>query len=292
MKIPIDFVAGTHGHFLEIFLNRSFNFVSESSAEFGPLGTSHTVTNVYSSSKVFDAHHWYEYYKKDLKKYKKTIVITFEPDDLLMVSSTSLLRASDLNIHNNFLNIDTVKKLNNQFYSVVLDEIFKAYPFLDKNSPDIPRYVLREFFKFGFKDPEQNGYSKQLQLMLKAHLGIDHFKISVQDIYCYEKLTKKIKGLADFLNIPATFNESLKNYHELFLSKLQFSQDKKVCDNIISSVIAKLDMQLPKLTLFQESYVNAILENHYGKEMPFRQDQYFTNTKDMLYYINEKAPNL
>jgi hypothetical protein len=26
--------------------------------------------------------------------------------------------------------------------------------------------------------------------------------------------------------------------------------------------------------------------------MPFQQDRYFTSTKDMLYYINNLAPNL
>jgi hypothetical protein len=42
----------------------------------------------------------------------------------------------------------------------------------------------------------------------------------------------------------------------------------------------------------QESYINGRLEDIFKKEMPFQQDLYFTNTEDVLYYINNQAPNL
>jgi hypothetical protein len=57
-------------------------------------------------------------------------------------------------------------------------------------------------------------------------------------------------------------------------------------------VVAEQDIQIPQLTLFQESYINAKLENYYAKEMPFHQAKYFTNTKDVLQYIKTQAPNL
>ena len=292
MQIPIDFVAGTHGHFLEIFLNRSFNFLSETFDPFNPLGTSHNVTEKYRKEKVFDAKHWFEHYKSELSQYQKSIVITFEPEDLLLVSSTSMLRAADLNIHNNYLETNTVCKLNNEFYKDTLSEIFKAYPFLDKDNPNIPRYVLREFYKFGFKNPNHNGYYKQMIKMLNAHCDLDSYYISLQEIYSYKTLTKKIKDLAIVLNLKPTIDDSCKQLHTQFIKKLQFTNHKQICDTIIYAVINGKNMQVPKLTLFQESYINGILEKHYGKEMPFIQDEYFTKTKDMLQYIKETAPTL
>jgi hypothetical protein len=57
-------------------------------------------------------------------------------------------------------------------------------------------------------------------------------------------------------------------------------------------VLTGQDIVVPQLTLFQESYINGTLERLFQREMPFHQPDYFTSTKDMLYYINHTAPNL
>ena len=56
-------------------------------------------------------------------------------------------------------------------------------------------------------------------------------------------------------------------------------------DKIISAVQEKTELEFDNLTILQESYINGNLERIYGKEMPFMQEQYFTNTKEIIEYL-------
>ena len=150
MTIPIDFVAGTHGHFLEVVLNRFFNITKTNLDPFNALGASHNVNAEYLNSRLFVARHWFEDSTDQISQFNRAISIQFDLDDLLLVSSVSLLRAGDLGIDNNQLEIDTYIKLNNKFYQGLLAEILNAYPDFENSNGSIPRNILREFFKFGF----------------------------------------------------------------------------------------------------------------------------------------------
>ena len=73
-----------------------------------------------------------------------------------------------------------------------------------------------------------------------------------------------------------------------FLDKITYLGIKKECDEIIQAVSKSIEMPLTKLSLFQESYINAHLENLFNIEMPFLQEQYFNSTKEILEYITLK----
>jgi len=288
--IAIDFVPGTHGHFLEKILNKFFNVTPDMPETFTPTGTSHNKTLDYNNNRLFRSEHWSELYADRLTSIKKIISIRFDPMDLLLVSSVSLLRAGDCNIDNNDLETDTVSKLNS-FYRSTLEQIYTAYPFLDQTQSSIPRYVLREFFKFGFKNTSINGYWLKQQLMVyPTHCEVFCFDFS--SFYNIDNLVLNIKSIEKFVGREFNFSSEFYQYHKNFLNFIPYQSHKKQCDLIIESVKSGTEMHIPKLTLFQESYINGGLENIYHKEMPFHQDEYFTSTKDMLYYITNHAPNL
>jgi hypothetical protein len=289
--IPIDFVAGSHGHFLENTLNKHFGIVSNTSDFFTPTGTSHQVTPSYLAQRLFYAEHWSERYKDQLYNISPVISIRFDPDDLLLLSSVSLLRAADKGINNDDLEIDTVNKLNNLFYKDVLELIFQSYPFLNRSDNNIPRYVLREFYKFGFRDPLQNGYWKKLtELTYNNRCKVFYFNL--KDFYDINLYVARIKELELFLDRKFEFSKEFYQQHQKFISFIPYINHKSQCDNIISCIQQGIEVDIPKLTLFQESYINGNLENIFVKEMPFCQNRYFTSTKDVLYYITTHAPNL
>jgi len=289
--IPIDFVAGSHGHFLENTLNKHFGIVDNTSDLFTATGTSHRVTPAYLAQRLFYANHWSELYKNKLHNISPVISIRFDQDDLLLLSSVSLLRAGDLGINNDDLEIDTVSKLDNVFYKDILELIFQSYPFLNRSDKNIPRYVLREFYKFGFRDPSQNGYWKKLtQLTYGNQSRVFYF--SLKDFYDIDLYVARIKELEIFLDRKFEFSSEFYQQHQKFVSFIPYIDHKSECDNIISCVQQGIDINMPKLTLFQESYINGTLENIFGKEMPFHQDVYFTSTKEVLYYITTYAPNI
>jgi hypothetical protein len=289
--IPIDFVAGSHGNFLETVLNKYFGMVAVDDT-FTATGTSHRKTSQYNQNKLFSAKHWFELHPTEyLQQFDKIISIGFTQDDLLLLSSVSLLRAGDFNISNDELEIDTRIKLDNLHYRYLLDQIDAAYSFLDRQDPCIPRNVLREFFKFGFRDPSINGYwQKQKQMVYPK--GTDVLYVNFDSFYNIDKFVHEIKQVENFVGMKFDFCDEFYNHHQKFLSFIPYVDHKQTCDHIIDCVKQGIHNNIPKLSLFQESYINGCLENIYGKEMPFQQDRYFTSTKDMLYYINNLAPNL
>jgi hypothetical protein len=288
--IPIDFVAGAHGHFLEITLNKFFG-VTDIADSFTSNGTSHQVTDNYLKNRLFCADHWFELYPKRIQTVPKLISIQFTQDDLLLLSSVSLLRAGDFNIDNDILEENTYNKLNTVFYRDTLDLILKSYPFLNvtETNSSIPRNVLREFYKFGFADPSINGYwIKQQQMKYSTNTRVFYFEF--KNFYDRNEFTSAIQKLEKFLGMTFNLSEDFYNFHTKFLSFIAYKTHKDQCDQIIQSVVNGKDVEIPKLTLFQESYINGKIENIYKKEMPFHDLNYFTSTKDMLQYITTGAP--
>jgi hypothetical protein len=217
--------------------------------------------------------------------------VRFSQDDLLLLSSVSLLRAGDMNIDNDSLEIDTQCKLNNEFYKDTLNLIYQSYPFLDTESPSIERYILREFFKFGFRDPDCNGYwIKQQQMTYLTDSQV--FYVDFDSFYQIDKLENMIRQLEVFVGKRFDFSQEFYQEHQRFLSFIPYIDHRNTCDWIVQAVLTGQDIVVPQLTLFQESYINGTLERLFQREMPFHQPDYFTSTKDMLYYINHTAPNL
>jgi hypothetical protein len=197
----------------------------------------------------------------------------------------------NMNINNNSLEVDTRSKLNNEFYKGTLDLIYRSYPFLDPNADSIERYILREFFKFGFRDPDHNGYwIKQQQMTYPAESQV--FYVDFGSFYDIDKLENTIRQLEVFVNLSFDFSAEFYQEYKRFLSFIPYCDHKSTCDRIVQAVLDREDILVPPLTLFQESYINGTLERLFQREMPFHQPDYFTSTKDMLYYINHTAPNL
>lgn len=289
MQIPIDFVAGTHGHFLEVVLNNFFNSTTTPKDPFNLLGASHNVDSDYLNSRMFVARHWFEDSADQLLQFDRVISIQFDLSDLLMVSSVSLLRAGNFGIDNNRLEINTYSKLDNSSYQGLLKEILNAYPKVDASNRSIPRNILREFFKLGFLIPTNNGYwKKQLQM----NYSMPVFRFQFKAFYDYKVFVSVLKKLQDFVGLPFKFDNELEILHKKFLTLIPYVGHQEQCDNILLAIQKKQQQIIPPLTLFQESYINAQLENIYKKEMPFHNVNYFTSTEDVLQYLEIQAPNL
>lgn len=289
-KIPIDFVAGSHGNYLETVCNTGFG-ITKKESNFTKSGGSHNKSAEYQKNKLFDARHWYELYSQELLTYPVVVSIQFKQEDLLLLSSISFLRAGEANIDNNYLETNTVTKLSNPYYSDVLDSIKQAYPLVDFSKDHIPRNVLREYFKFGFRDPDTNGYwRKQQQMVYQPGHTVVNFGFA--SFYNVDQFVSDLKSMALALKFNFDFTDEFYQTHEKFLSMNPYIGHKQQCDAIVAAIKDRAHIDIPPLSLFQESYINACLENIYGVEMPFHQDKYFSSTKDVLYYIEHMAPTL
>lgn len=284
--VLIDFVPGSHGNFLEFACNK---FIAHSTSEVSPFlpnGSSHRKTEEYNNNKVFHAFHSTSH---NISLSEKIIRITFTPEDLLLLSSISILRAGDMNIDNDDLEHLTYFKLNNQFYKNLISHINDAYPeaMLSESNPNCARHILREFFKFGFKDPSSHGLTKLLDRM-KYNSSHNVFDFSFQSFYNSKLFLDNFIKLSQWLHedVNDINQKELLELHNEFLSKQIYKSHKEQADDIITAIKNKQQKSIPRLTLFQESYINGSLENLYGKEMPFLQEQYFNNTSSILRHLN------
>jgi hypothetical protein len=283
--VSIDFVAGSHGHFLEFACNK---FIANLHMDFSPfnhLGASHVQNQDYRNQMEFIAKHYSEL---KLPLTKKIVRISFKHEDLLLLSSISLLRAGDYEIKNEELHINTFDKLNNQHYSYLINQINQSYPEinLSKTSPDCPKHILREYFKFGFKDPDYHGFMKKLNELVYSN-DHDVFDFRFEYFYNKKKFIKNLTRLANWFGSKITLNyPDIEDLHDNFLQRQIYRNDLLICNKVVDAVNKGLTINIPTLTLFQESYINGRLEKLYEKEMPFVQPTYFTNTREIIKYLN------
>lgn len=281
--ICIDFVAGSHGNFLEYVCNTHIFRIKSDQLPFNQLGASHLKSNNYNNKRKFYANHFSEL---DLPLSNKVVRITFGHDDLLLLTSGTFFRAGDAGIDVNQLDVDTYHKLKNSIFFVdIINEINSAYPDerISEHNPNCPRHVLREFFKFGFKIPGSNGFMKKLQQLIYPN---DHNVIDFpyKNFYNKDLFLSGINNIANWLDKTIDINE-VNTIWEIFYQKQIFRNYKIQCDSIISAVINRENITIDPLTLLQESYINGILEKKFNKEMPFYQTTYFKTTDEIINHL-------
>jgi hypothetical protein len=325
--VYIDFQGGAHGNYLEFICNKFLANIKTTKDPFNKLGAAHKKD--YVGNKEFFSGHYFES-NKELFKNKKLISIKISADDLLLISSISLLRAGDYNLENNQLEIDTYNKWNNKNYQWVLDNLIKSFfqtqltnsynavkdltwpditttndfknlPAwiqdecssrhnlelleLSPESPDCPRHILREFFKIGFKYPEQNGFMTQQQKMIYNNKNIV-YNFSYASFYDTEKLIAELTQVAQIFGYTFLPDVEFYRLHNEFLSRQPYLNSKKVCDSIFEKVISGNHFEFPNLDLLQESYLTACIELYYNIELP-NNNIWFKNSDDIFKFINE-----
>jgi len=283
--ISIDFVPGSHGHFLEYVCNK---YIMGQSIDFNPfnsIGASHAKfdNENYNKNKHFRALH---YSIENIDRSDSVLRITVDHDDLLMLTAVTFLRAGDSNINLNDLQHNTYNILSNsKYFSWLVDSLNKSYPNLkmSADNPNCPRHILREFFKFGFTHPEQNGLILEYN-KLSYPSDIKCFDFSYKSFYNKQLFYKNLDKIADWVGRTCSLDIN-DTIWDTFYSKQIFRNYKSHCNKIINCIANKEGLAIPNLDLLQESYINGVLEKQYNIEMPFNQEKYFTNTTEIIKHL-------
>jgi hypothetical protein len=297
--IQIDFQGGAHGNFLEFICNTLCG-ITDDQMPFNSAGASHS--KKYIGKKTFFSDH-YSFQKKELGE--KVISIQIAEDDLLSLNQISLLRAGDYGYDNNYLEIDTYNKLNNDNYRWVLDNIidnffkgqiqssynnvkdvswpdihtlddFALLPEhirnecidvhnlelleLNKDHPDCPRHVLREFFQLGFENPSQQGFIQQQRTMI----NYGNRQVYIFPFHCFydtDLFLDQIKQIALWAEIQYTQYDNIVKIHSEFLKRQPYKHSKIKCDAMVQDIIANRPTSSAQ-DLLEEAYINAQLKKH------------------------------
>lgn len=321
--IHIDFVAGSHGNFLEFVLNKlALGTQVTDATPFDALGTSHN-KSLPNDEKAFHCDHWF--LTPTGSTAPQVIAIKFTVDDLVPLMSVSLLRAGNHNIDPYDLEIDTFHKLNRQDYASIIENLNRNYSNLDsyrrikaddwpdiasvdeyhqlpkwiqeecdqtfdyplfelsQQRPHCPRNILREFFKLGFRQPSINGFMMELS-RLQYQDSQKVFEFPFACFYNTEQFFANIQAVREYFDLE--FKDiDLVPLHEEFLQKQIFRDHKTHSDQIVQEIIAKQNNTIPPLTIFQEAYINSQIEQAYNITLPLGANEFHTTIADYEIYI-------
>jgi hypothetical protein len=269
--ILVDFMGGLHGNFFAYVLNSLDPEFDRSILPFTKSGTSHVP---YKKTIAKAAH--YSAFNLPVDDDDIVVSITVDESDCLLLNLLCFGRSGDYNFDLKNFQVDFYNQIKNTNFFNLVESIQQSYGYDVTQHKDIPRGILREYFKFGFKDSKINGlYILANQLKYLDRGPSFNFK-KLYDFDCFIEIINLVGQRIDY--------RWLKFLHSKFVSNIKELNQVAQCKHILEAI--KQQKNLPiDFNLLQESWLNAMIENLYEIEMPFHQEQYFNNTEEILQFI-------
>ena len=270
--ILVDFMGGLHGNFFAYVLNSLNPDFDRSILPFTKFGTSH----IPYEKKVAKAGH-YSAHNLPVDNNDTVVSITVDESDCLLLNLLCFGRSGDYDFDLKNFQIDFYNQIKNTRFVNLVEPIQQAYNYDVTQHKDIPRGILREYFKFGFKDSKINGlYVLATQLKYLDRGPSFNFK----KLYDFDSFLETVSLVGQ----PIDY-DWLKFLHSNFVLGINELNQAVQCQQVLEAI--KQQKNLPiDFNLLQESWLNAIIENLHGIEMPFHQEQYFNDTKTILQFLN------
>jgi hypothetical protein len=139
----------------------------------------------------------------------------------------------------------------------------------------VPRGTLRESLKFNFLDPTKNSFMQHVYNMKYVDCGMNvHFR----SLYSTQEYISMLHRVVEYFKLPYQIDEIwFSKLLELFLKKLDCVETEKDSLETLHCTINLTNKPIG-FNIVQEAWLNAELENRFGIEMPFNQEQYFIDT--------------
>jgi hypothetical protein len=164
----------------------------------------------------------------------------------------------DVNTLADFHNLpESIKQECIELHKLILLELSPAHP-------NCPRYILREFFQIGFEHPDQHDFIvRQNQVKYDASKQVYQFEF--KHFYDKNKFLQDIKNIVDWTGFQYNQWQDIEQLHDEFLQNQPYKKSKAKCDNIIMELKNNNLLQMPKVDLLEEAYINAKLGWDYFK---------------------------
>lgn len=285
-NIQIDYINGTHGSFLMHTVNNLANGTCILPFVKHQAGSAHKL--IPYANKIANGRH----YSVNNEKYNlnNVVQITMDDDDMLMVIELLMHRWNHFDPDN--LNSNTYYKFNSSQYRIPLMRIYEYYNVELKS--DIPRHILRDYFTYNLDTNFRNNQlGKSLAVMLTEQKQM--FDYSGMDVkvlpfkfkwfYDYNNFKKGIELIKDFFNLDLSIDEEiLSKLHSQFLNNNPALGMNSVFD-IFEKVKNNISVEIPKLRLLQEAWLNLQIEKLTNKSM--NTIEYFKHTNEIYKHLNK-----
>ena len=142
---------------------------------------------------------------------------------------------------------DLVKAISEAFTAdEIKHKLSEHWGYTGDFGPQVPPWILREFFSFCIGDVLHNMYNQP---------NINNFiTVSTQDFF--ENFSSVFKSLCNKLNLTVIVDDNvIVDNNELFIGAQQYHNSQLVCERWIRSVITHKQSTMQQPTLFESAYI-------------------------------------
>jgi len=279
-KIFILNSAGCHGHYLTYLIDRLCKNTPEiKDLPFNEIGNSHIYLKYSGYAKFCDNTKY-----REMNFEGANIIKIIYPNDILYYERVAMNRAGDANrdLHNLHLDISFLQRYNEKFYK----KIKKLY---NISSNSIPKFILRDAYKMGFLDWENQGSlisSKENIAWINNNLKNNNnlYFFEVNKFFSLQSITKELKIINEHFDLNLNLEE-LESIHIEFMKRNKILNTQKYTEQVLDAVSNNRSIKIPDLDIIQEAYIYAKIEkNNDFITMPMTEN-FFIDSQEIIDYI-------
>jgi len=279
-KIFILNSAGCHGHYLTYLIDRLCKNTPEiKDLPFNEIGNSHIYLKYSGYAKFCDNTKY-----REMNFEGANIIKIIYPNDILYYERVAMNRAGDANrdLHNLHLDISFLQRYNEKFYK----KIKKLY---NISSNSIPKFILRDAYKMGFLDWENQGSlisSKENIAWINNNLKNNNnlYFFEVNKFFSLQSITKELKIINEHFDLNLNLEE-LESIHIEFMKRNKILNTQKYTEQVLDAVSNNRSIKIPDLDIIQQAYIYAKIEkNNDFISMPMTEN-FFIDSQEIIDYI-------
>ena len=275
--VNIAFQGGTHGNYLRFCIDKFSTLTPELvGTPFTENNTSHVNLN-YSGS--VDLYHPSETHPHFQSTNEPHILITIDKEDLLFLERWVTIRSGDhkvdvladqVSVHSYFLEDFSWKDKLKKYYNI------------DLTKDSIPKFLMRDFYKLSFMDPNKSGFIIA-DKVLRKNKPSNTFEFPVSSFWDKDKFFSTLKQASEQLNLNLDLTDT--TIHNSFIDGLNFYNTKNRVLEVTKAIRDKQDIDIRALDTVEQAYVSAWLEkNHEFVIVPVC-DQFFRSTGEIVNWL-------
>jgi hypothetical protein len=251
--VNIAFQAGTHGNYLRFVIDKMSKRTPElQGTPFTDNNTSHIPLQY--SKKVN------RYHPKNNKPFFENrdephVLITVEPEDLLLLERSAPTRTGNLKVDVTKDQVAVTSTFNDHYD---WNTTFKTYYNLDILHSNIPKFLIRDFYKLSFLDPSKSGFIK-VDKILRSNKPKNTFEFPLSHFWDAVKFSDTLQKLSEHHNLDI---EEDKSIHQMFLNNLPWTSTQHRSDDVIEAIQENRDVSIVDLDTIEQAYLSAWIEKN------------------------------
>ncbi len=275
--VNIAFQGGTHGNYLRFCIDKFSTLTANiQDTPFTENKTSHKALDYSGAVNRYHPTDEAPFFKHTDEPH---ILITVDKDDLIYIERWVTMRAGD---HKVDITKESINLSNSFLANFQWAGKFKKYYNLDVTKEQIPKFLMRDFYKLSFIDKDKNGFI-ELDHKLRSNRPKNTFCFPVASFWDKDKFFDTLQQASEYLKLELDISD--KSVHDSFINGLSFMDTKDRAKDVIQAIRNNQDIDITGLDVVEQAYISAWLEQNNEFIIVPVCDQFFQTTGEILAWL-------